>query len=235
MSDAFYKFVRFLGRPAFYLSASPIVLHADRLRNLSGAVIIAPNHLSPYDVPCLMAHAPRPLDFVSIVEVFRNPFVARFLGGMNAFPLDRSRVDPGTTRKILDRLERGRTITMFPEGRIRTAATSVLGGAPFNPSVTRLARLANVPIVPCVLLGTGAYARAAAWLPLRRTRYALSFGEPFRVDPTGDEKAACAQAATRLREAYDALYAELQAASGLSVTDSPWRREAVRQDARATG
>jgi 1-acyl-sn-glycerol-3-phosphate acyltransferase len=225
MSDAFYKIVRFLGRPAFVLSSSPTVLHADRLRTVSGAMILAPNHLSPYDVPCLMRSTPRLLDFVSIVEIFRNRLAGWFLGSMNAFPLDRSRVDPGTTRKILDRLERGRTVTMFPEGRIRTAATSVLAGAPFNASVTRVARLADVPIVPCVLLGTGAYGRAKAWLPLRRTRYAVNFGQPFHVDRDGDEKSQCAQAAERLKQAYDDLYCELRAASGLTVADSPWRAE----------
>jgi 1-acyl-sn-glycerol-3-phosphate acyltransferase len=71
-----------------------------------------------------MASTSRLLDFVSITEIFRKPLVAWFMSRMNAFPLDRSRVDSGTTRIILDRLKRGRTIVMFPEGNIRTAATS---------------------------------------------------------------------------------------------------------------
>jgi 1-acyl-sn-glycerol-3-phosphate acyltransferase len=224
MSDVFYKVVRFVGRPVFALSSSAVVLHAGRVPE-RGAVIVAPNHLSPYDVACLIRTTRRPLDFVSIVEVFRKPLVGWFLGRMNAFPLDRGRVDPATTRRILDRLERGRAVAMFPEGRIRTAATSVLSGAAFNPSVTRLARLAGAPIVPCVLLGTGAYGRAAAWLPLRRTRYAICFGEPIVVDGAGEEKASCAEAAGRLRGAYEGLYAELREASGLTVGDSPWRGE----------
>src|SRR3954466_3579155 len=107
MSDAFYKLVRFIGRPALALSSSPTVLHAERIP-AKGAVLIAPNHLSPYDVPCLMRATPRLLDFVSIVEVFRNRLAAAFLYGMNAFPLDRGRRDAATTRKILDRVERGR-------------------------------------------------------------------------------------------------------------------------------
>jgi 1-acyl-sn-glycerol-3-phosphate acyltransferase len=222
MSDAFYKFVVMLGRPVFWVSASATVLNASRMRR-RGAQIIAPNHLSPYDVPCLMASTRRALDFVSIVEVFRNPLAAWFMGNMNAFPLDRGRVDAGATRTILARLARGRTIAMFPEGRIRTPQTSMLNGAAFNPSVTRLARLADVPIIPCIMLGTGAYSRAAAWLPLRRTRYAVAFGESIRVDRNGDEEAACAAAAMQLRRAYDALYVELRGASGLTVADSPWR------------
>ncbi len=221
MPDAFYRLVRTMGYPAFGMSASPVVLHADRMKR-PGAFILAPNHLSPYDVPCLMASTTRLLDFVSITEIFQNRLVAWFMGNMNAFPLDRSRVDPGTTRKILDRLARGRVITMFPEGNIRTPATSLLNGHPFKPSVARLARMAQAPIVPCVLLATGIYRRPGAWLPFRRTRYAVNFGEAIFVEGA-DESTACAQAVERLKQAYQILYHELQGASGLNVADSSWR------------
>lgn len=222
MPDAFYRLVRFIGYPAFALSASPTVLHEDRLKK-PGAMIIAPNHLSPYDVPCLMASTTRLLDFVSITEIFQNRLAAWFLGRMNAFPLDRSRVDPATTRKILERLKRGRTITMFPEGAIRTAATSLLAGGAFKKSVIRLARRADVPIIPCVVLGTGAYGRSSGWLPIKRVRYGINFGRALRVSVDGDEGATCADAVGRLKQAYEGLYAELRGASGLSVGDSPWR------------
>jgi 1-acyl-sn-glycerol-3-phosphate acyltransferase len=222
MSDAFYHLVRFVGRPAFWISSHPTVLHADRL-NRPGPLLIAPNHLSPYDVPCLMASTRRTLNFVSVAEFFRKPLLAAFLRGMNAFPLDRRRVDAAATRQILDRLARGRKVVIFPEGRIRRPDESLLTGADFKPSVVRLARLANVPIIPTVVLATGAYARPTAWLPLRRTRYAIAFGEPITLSPNDDEPTADNQALAHLRHAYDTLYAELRQASGLCVTDSPWR------------
>jgi 1-acyl-sn-glycerol-3-phosphate acyltransferase len=140
---------------------------------------------------------------------------------MNAFPLDRGRINPATTRTILDRLARGRKIVLFPEGHIRTAATSLLAGGSFKPSVARLARLANVPIIPCVVLATGAFSRPTAWLPLKRTRYAVGFGEPISVAREEDEPRAIEQ----LKSAYTALYAEISAASGLTLNDSPWRPE----------
>jgi 1-acyl-sn-glycerol-3-phosphate acyltransferase len=221
MPDSFYRLVRTMGYPAFGISASPVVLHAGRMKR-PGAFILAPNHLSPYDIPCLMASTTRLLDFVSITEIFQNRLVAWFMGNMNAFPLDRSRVDPGTTRKILDRLAHGRVITMFPEGNIRTPATSLLNGHPLKPSVARLAQIAQVPIIPCVLLATGAYRRPSAWLPFRRTRYAVNFGEAIFVEGADDTKA-CTHTVERLKAAYEMLYRELQAASGLTVADSPWR------------
>jgi 1-acyl-sn-glycerol-3-phosphate acyltransferase len=221
MSDPFYHLVRFLGRPAFWTSSRPTVLHADRL-NRPGPLLIAPNHLSPYDIPCLMASTRQPLDFVSITEIFQNPLVARFLRGMNAFPLDRGRVDSAATRQLLDRLARGRKVVMFPEGRIRRPDESLLTGADFKPSVLRLARLAAVPIIPTVILATGAYARPTAWLPLRHTRYAIAFGQPLTLPPS-DDPATDTQHLADLRRGYDSLYAELRQASGLSVSHSPWR------------
>jgi 1-acyl-sn-glycerol-3-phosphate acyltransferase len=220
MSDAFYQFVRFAGRPAFWSSSRPTVLHADRL-DTPGGMLIAPNHLSPYDVPCLMASTRQLLDFVSIVELFRNPVSRWFLSRMNAFPLDRDRVDSATTRKVLNRLHRGRKVVMFPEGQIRTPANSLLVGGTFKPTIPRLARLAGVPVVPCVILGTGAYARPGAWMPRARTRYAVNFGQPMRVEEGGDDRDTSANA--RLRQAYDDLYRELADASGLTVADAPWR------------
>ncbi len=227
MSDAFYRLVRCIGRPAFARSSRPIYLHAQRVP-ASGPVIVAANHLSPYDIPCLMGAIDRPLDFVSIVEVFRNPLVAWFFRNMNAFPLDRRRADPATTRIILDRLRRGRAVAMFPEGRIPPPAESMLTGGPVRWSIIRLARLAGSPIVPGVILGTGVFSRPSAWKPVGRTKYAVAFGCPVMVDRQRDEAVACAAAEAQLMAAYRELYAELSAASGLTVLDQPWRTTAKR-------
>src|ERR671913_1859746 len=140
MSDLAYNVVWGIGVHAFWVSSSPIILHRDRLKR-PGAYILAPNHLSPFDVSCLMAIAPRNLDWVSIVEAFRNPFVALLYGSVNVFALDRSKPDSPTVRIILDRLKRGRVVAMFPEGSIREdERESVIHGGPFKPGVARIAQ-----------------------------------------------------------------------------------------------
>lgn len=227
MSDAFYRLVRYIGRPAFARSSRPVYLHTGRVP-ATGPVIVAANHLSPYDIPCLMDAIDRPLDFVSIVEMFRNPLVAWFFRNMNSFALDRRRADPATTRIILDRLRRGRAVAMFPEGHIPPPEESMLTGGPARWSIIRLARLAGSPIVPAVILGTGVFSRPAAWKPVGKTKYAAAFGCPVVVDRQTDEAIACAAAEAQLMAAYQALYAELSAASGLTVLDQPWRAAAKR-------
>jgi 1-acyl-sn-glycerol-3-phosphate acyltransferase len=219
MPDAFYRVVREIGRPVVWVCSRATVLHRERVDRLPGAVLIAPNHLSPYDVPCLMASTKRLLDFVSIAEVFRRPLAGWFLRRMNAFPHDRRRADPATVRKIVSRLERGRTVVLFPEGHVRTPARSLLNGGGFNPSVVRLARVGGAPIVPCVVLGSGGFARPRAWLPTKGVRYGVAFGEAITVSNEHDETAAVEQ----LSRSYDRLYAALRRATGLTVFDAPWR------------
>src|SRR3954468_12639803 len=169
MSDRFYDIVVFIGRFPFWVSSRVTLLHLDRAAR-DGAYILACSHTSPYDIPVLMRSSPKRLDFVSIAEVFAKPFVGWFFGNMNAFALDRGRRDSATVRIILDRLARGRSVVMFPEGHIRKPEQSVVRGAPFRGGVARIARLAGAPILPVVAWGTPAYSRFTAWLPHRRTR-----------------------------------------------------------------
>jgi 1-acyl-sn-glycerol-3-phosphate acyltransferase len=203
--DLYYRAnVRTWRFPFWVSSRSPTVLHRDRVPR-TGPIILAANHLSPFDVPVLMWHTPRILDFVSTVEVMGAPLVGPFYRSLGAFPLDRSRVDVRTTKTILSRLAAGRVVAMVPEGRIRQPAESVLVGAPFRPGVARLAQLAHVPIVPVVVTGTIAWKKWYRWLPTRTVRVAVNYGEPI---PPGDDADALRQL---LAAAGRDLYAELQA------------------------
>ncbi|HEV7299526.1 MAG TPA: lysophospholipid acyltransferase family protein [Tepidisphaeraceae bacterium] len=203
MSDPFYKAIRFSGRHVFWLTSNRRRVIGAHHAQLPGPYILAATHGSPYDIPLLILHTKRNLDFVSSAEVFKNRFVAWFYGSMNAFPLDRSRPDTSAVRIILDRLKRGRAVAMFPEGRICKGNASVVFSRRIRPGIGRIAQLANVPIVPVVIVNSIAYSRVINWLPLKRVRYGLIYGPP--IAPEGDAKAIEQQ----LIDAYVALHAEL--------------------------
>ncbi len=202
MSDAFYNLLWYTGCPAFFVSSRPTAINAAITRR-AGAYILAANHQSPYDIPLLMRHTARLVDFVSIVEVFRNPFVGWFYGSMNAFPLDRSKPDSPTVRIILDRLAKGRVIGMFPEGRFRNGADSVVHTGIIRPGIGRIANLSGAPVIPCVLVGSSQYSRWFNWLPLFRVRYAIAYGEP--IDPSLDPKEIEAQLVAQLQDLHHRL------------------------------
>jgi len=202
MSDTFYRTVRLLGRPAFWLSSRPVAIGQDHVPR-AGACLVAATHASPYDIPLLMRHTRRLVDFVSIVEVFRNPLVGWFYGSLNAFPLDRSRADPATVRTIVDRLRRGRCVGIFPEGGFRKGRDSVVHSRRIRSGVGRIAQMTGAPVVPCVIVDSAAYSRPVSWLPARRTRYGIIYGGP--IDPTLEPE----RIEAVLVDAYVALHARL--------------------------
>jgi 1-acyl-sn-glycerol-3-phosphate acyltransferase len=201
MSDAFYSTVWCLAYHVFWLSSRPIVIGREHTRR-KGGFIIACTHQSPYEVPLLMRHAARRLDFLTTTEAFRRPLVRWLYKSMNAFPLDRSRRDPAAVRTALDRLRRGRVVALFPEGRLRRDADSVVHSRKLHRGVVRIARLAGVPIVPCVIVNSGAYSRAISWLPLRRVKYGIAFGPPIHAREDEDTM-------RQLIDSFVALHAEI--------------------------
>ncbi|MFN7558149.1 MAG: lysophospholipid acyltransferase family protein [bacterium] len=217
MSDAFYTFVKRAGTPIFWLSSRPFVTGVSHIPRI-GPCIIAATHQSPYDVPLLIRHSPRHLDFVSILEVFRKPLVGWLYRSLNAFPLDRSKADPAAVRIVLDRLRQGRVIAMFPEGGFRYGARSVVHGGPIRPGIARISALAKAPIIPCVVLNSMLYARYQSWLPLRQTRYAIAFGEPV---PAGDSDAGCDIVEAQLVRNLRSLHSRLLAETGLTDLNAP--------------
>jgi 1-acyl-sn-glycerol-3-phosphate acyltransferase len=201
-NDWFYRIAVRFGRFPMWATSRPLVMEAHHARR-DGAFILASNHFSHYDFLALMRATPRRLDFVSIIEAFRIPFVGWVFAHMNAFPLDRFNRDPKTVRVILDRLAAGRVIAMYPEAQLRNETNSACVGGPFRPGVARIARLAQVPIVPVVVYGTPAYTNWINWLPLRRVRYGVIFGAPIA---TADE----ILAEQELRSAFQDLYRRLR-------------------------
>ena len=192
-----------------WLASRTLVLHPERGRR-KGPFILVCNHLSPYDVACLIKETPRILEFVSIAEFFKHPLSRWFLRGMHAFPHDRWKPDSKTVLTIVHRLAAGRAIALFPEGAIRTPETSVLAGGKIRAGVGRVAKMAHVPILPCVILGAAGYHCFKNWLPFKRIPIGLIYGPEIIL--TTDEEAAPEVFEPRLRQTFLDLHAELKAA-----------------------
>lgn len=215
MGTAYYNAVWSICAPPLWAGSRRVLLHRDRVPR-KGAFILAPNHLSPFDVACLMLSTRRHLDFLSIVEMQRKPWVGPFFRNMNCVFVDRERRDNPSVHAMERRLRAGRVIAMFPEGYIRKEEDSVIHGGTFRPGVVRLAQLAGAPVMPCVVLGAANYSRVRSWIPLKFWKHGINYGELIHVPAEGGREAA-AKAIEQLRSAYLSLYAELREA----MTGSP--------------
>jgi 1-acyl-sn-glycerol-3-phosphate acyltransferase len=156
----------------------------ERIPREDGLLVVG-NHISFADPPVLAAVMPRPVEFMTMAEMFRKPWMARLLRTIGCFPVDRSRVDHRAVREAIRRLRAGRCIVIFPEGGIRLTQKSVLGGDPdIKPGAGAIALLANAVILPIIVRDTRKPYVARNWLPihrgrLRRETLGITFGQPF--------------------------------------------------------
>lgn len=208
MSALFYRTVRTIGSAVFRLASAPRVLHLERVP-LTGPYLLAANHTCAYDAPLLIAVTPRIIHWLSIVEIFRHPLSGWFLNSFGALPLDRGKVDTVTVRKLTRLLKSGEVVGIFPEGGVRQNEASVLASGGIDGGICKLAQLAGVPILPCVVLGAEKFRRWTSWLPGARTRWAVAFGEP--IPPRNQPGAAAARAvmAEEITHALRVLRAEV--------------------------
>lgn len=160
------------------------IVGRDRVPREGGLLLVC-NHLSFADPPLLGAVMPRPVEFMTMAEMFRKPWLAKLLRTVGCFPVDRSRTDSGAAREAVRRLRAGRCVVIFPEAGIRLGEKSVLGGNPeFKPGAGSIALLGEAVILPVIVRDTRKPYSARNWLPfhqgrLRRETMGITFGYPF--------------------------------------------------------
>jgi 1-acyl-sn-glycerol-3-phosphate acyltransferase len=204
--------------------------------NRAEGFLLASNHISHFDPFLIGLTIWRKIDWMTMAEFFRPPALGFFLRSIDAFPAERDRADLKTIRTAIDRLKSGRIVGIFPEGGIRDGARSLLEGAPLRPGAATLAQIADVPIVPCVILGTDRFYSKNQWLPFRRTPVWIAFGKPISRFPELQKSQARERIESELAAAFKNLYAELREKFRLSADDlpkSPRERSGVPDDAAA--
>src|ERR1041385_5180528 len=174
---AFYHAGKLLVRLLFGCVARIRVLECGN-ENPGGGFLLAANHISHFDPFLISLAVRRKIDWMTMAEFFRPPPLGFLLHAIDAFPAERDRADLKTIRTAIDRLKSGRIVGIFPEGGIRDGARSLLEGAPLRAGAATLAQIADVPIVPCVILGTDRFYSKKQWLPFRRTPVWIAFGKP---------------------------------------------------------
>ena len=179
----FYAVGRLVFLFIFRVIFSTQVSGCDRVPR-SGGLLVVCNHISFADPPMLAVALPRPVEFMTMVEVFRIPVLGA-LARQFTFPVDRSRPDAGRPGKRCRRLRAGHCVGLFPEAGIRLTEKSVLGGQPeFKPGAGLIALLGGAPILPVVVRDTRKPYMWRNWLPfregrLRRATMSVTFGCPF--------------------------------------------------------
>ena len=114
----------------------------------SGGVLILGNHTSWIDWAVLHLAVPRPARFVMARKYYDRWYVRWFLDLYRVIPISSS-ASPSALRKVIQALQRGECVVLFPEGAI--SRNGQLGT--FRRGYTIAATQAKCPIIPFYLRG----------------------------------------------------------------------------------
>jgi 1-acyl-sn-glycerol-3-phosphate acyltransferase len=189
---------------------------------MKGGVLVVSNHLHNADPVLISVAMPRPVHYMAKKELMGIPVIGRVIRYGGAFAVDRGKADRQAIVQATERLQQGIAVGMFPEGTrsVSRHIERVLPGAGL------IALRGDVPILPAAIVGSER-------LPLNgdkqmhddargRWRVTVTFGEPFRLEPTSGGKRmspdeainlAMTRVAALLPESYRGIYA--------NTTDQP--------------
>jgi 1-acyl-sn-glycerol-3-phosphate acyltransferase len=187
-----------------------------------GAFILACSHLSHLDPFLISAMNVRPVDWVTRVEFFKYRVFAAMLRGLHAFEVRRFGVPVSTIRTAIARLERGRIVGICPEGGVARGKESCIRGGDIKRGVGLISYRTGAPVLPCIILGSEKLNTVPPWLPAKRGRLWVAYGDRL-IEPRRDldRKAAREHLARELGEAYVNLFEELKRTFGLPEESVP--------------
>ena len=173
----------------------------------SGPALVLANHQSFIDPILIGVAARRPLIYLARKTLFKNPIFAFIIRTMNAVPIDQEGVGKEGIRTVLDQLQLGKSVVIFPEG----ARTPDGPMYPLKPGIMLILKRMQVPIVPVGI--AGAYDAWPVWRsypipaplcwPARPGTIAVTIGKP--IDPRRFTELPREQA---LAELFDIIHAE---------------------------
>ncbi len=210
LSRLVYRAAWLFGQSAKLGALRVHVVNADVLRGTPGGYQLACTHLSHLEPFLLGMIARRPVDWMTRIEFYGHPVATWFLMRFAAIPVRRQGVSANAVRTAVDRVRAGRVVGICPEGGVAAGAASACRGGPIKRGVGLIAVRSGRPVIPCVILGAHDLLRVAPWLPFRRGRLWVAFGDP--VHPPADapsRRAAREAVAVELERSYQRLFRDL--------------------------
>ena len=205
-----YRTAGVLGKFVCFCTLRKVVIRPEAARR-RGAYLLACTHLSHLEPLLVSMLVPRQIDWVTRIEFYRYRPIALLLRGLRTIPVRRFGVPVSTIRTSLERLARGRVVGICPEGGVAQGPASALRGGRIKRGVCLLAIRAGVPVLPCVMVGTDKLNAVGPWLPARRGRIWVAFGDRAVEPPTDqlDRRAARRRMAEELEREFAKLFREV--------------------------
>jgi 1-acyl-sn-glycerol-3-phosphate acyltransferase len=171
----------------------------------TGPAVLAANHASLIDPPIIGAAVRRQISYLARENLFDRPVLGAALRAWNVVPVDREGGGAAGLRAILERLQAGHAVVLFPEGT-RTPHGNL---QPARSGIGLLVIKTTAPVVPIRVFGTFEAFSRQMRIP-RPRRVCLKFGSPLRFEALRAEAQKCAKA--RLKEIYQEVAEQIMVA-----------------------
>ncbi len=198
----------FLGRTFFRLLYGAYFrwrIHNPENVPLRGPAILASNHASFIDPPLIGSPLPREINYLARESLFRFPVIGSIFRSWNAVPVDRDGGGAAGLRVIMDRLQAGGAILLFPEGT-RSADGSIQRA---HSGVGLIVIKSAAPVIPVRVFGTFEAYNKKMLIP-RPRRISVKYGRALDLSTLRAEAKSCSKA--RLREIYHEATERIMAA-----------------------
>ncbi len=178
-----YRTIDWLGRP--FVRYSGPDLPPETVAAFERPCMVASNHRSLFDALAairILGSLGQSGRVLSAARLWENRTVGRLLDQIGAIPLHPGRGGLDTIDVAVAALAAGDKLVVTPEGRVVPPGERPEGVASGHKVVSRIARRADVPIVPAALIGTDTLwpleRRGPRLRPWRRPLVQFAFGPP---------------------------------------------------------
>ena len=213
MGDFFYHLTRSMAHLVPSLGARIYYSGMENVPATGGGLVLS-NHISHFDPSFMMKAFPRPVHFMADKPILQIPIYGKMLEWGYVFPIDRTKNDRAALKTAIARLQAGNLVGIFPEQGIRHGVTSVLGGAELPTGTASLWKMAQVPAIPMVIIGTDQLYALKNYFP--KSRVFVGVGPSLFPDKNASREelrdrivAAWQALFERMRREYDIHPAEL--------------------------
>jgi len=169
-SRVFRPLSRVFFRNLFRLLSRVLITGVENIPE-DGAYVIVANHVSIFEPPLIASFWPQPIEVAGAVDILDRPVQSQIMRLYGTIPVHRGRFDRQLLNAMVERLEAGRPVLIFPEG----TRSRKPGLQQASTGSAYIAAKARVKILPVGIAGTDVLADKIR--KFRRTQLMMSVGE----------------------------------------------------------
>lgn len=162
---------------------------------LDGPVLMASNHTTGLDPFVVQSGMNRMVHWI-MLRSYEFKIAAPLWRTIRPISLDLTESNRSQLRQVLERLEQGEIVGVFPEGSLQRDKREL---GPLRPGIAMMARRSKAPIMPVWIEGTPRR-KNMLWHFLQPSHTTVTFGRPYHPEPNASADEVLDQLKARLLE-----------------------------------